>query len=525
MTLAELVASGRATCTVEEAAEVVGVGRGTAYDAARSGELRALIAEDNGTPNDGRDVVDGVDLISDESNAPTDETPDAVLSTNELLAAPLGARWQLLPDLGAEDFAALKASIAESGVLIPITYDAETNDLIDGHQRLRAVTELRAEGTVVPEPMKQLRHFSSDEERITFVVTSNVQRRKLSSAQRRDLVAEALRRLPSLSDRRLALMSGVDGKTVAAVRNELEGRAEIPHVETRADTLGRQQPARRVRSAPTIFVQSNRDADRAVKAFQALGDDAPPKLIALSRAESRARDARLAQLRSVTVPPKIEGPAYELRLGDLREVWADVPDGSIDAAVVDPPYSQQFIPLFEDVGSLLARVLKPGRLAAIYCGHMSFPEEIRLLEAGGLAYVWLGVNVLGGQHANIRSYMINVHHRPVLLHSAGKFRQRRWIHDTFFAEGRGGPESRPDHKWQQAVEPMQHWVRMTSELGETVFDPCCGSGTTALAAVTEGRRFLGGDLDPACVETTRRRLVELEEGRLVVAALAEGAEQ
>ena len=42
LTLAELVASGRATCTVEEAAEVVGVGRGTAYDAARSGELPAL---------------------------------------------------------------------------------------------------------------------------------------------------------------------------------------------------------------------------------------------------------------------------------------------------------------------------------------------------------------------------------------------------------------------------------------------------------------------------------------------------
>ena len=148
-------------------------------------------------------------------------------------------RWQLLPDLVGDDYLALKTSIAESGVLIPLVYDAETNELVDGHQRARAVAELRAEGTAVAEPMKQLRHFGSDEERIAFVVTSNVQRRKLSTAQRRDLVAEALRRLPSLSDRRLALMAGVDGKTVAAVRNELERRAEIPHVETRADTLGR----------------------------------------------------------------------------------------------------------------------------------------------------------------------------------------------------------------------------------------------------------------------------------------------
>ena len=157
----------------------------------------------------------------------------------------------------------LKASISEVGVLVPLVYDAETNELVDGHQRLRAIAELRAAGTVVAEPLKQLRHFGSDEERIAFVVSSNVQRRKLSSAQRRDLVAEALRRLPSLSDRRLALMSGVDGKTVAAVRAELVGRAEIPHVEARADTLGRQQPARRLRPASTIFVSSPRDAARA----------------------------------------------------------------------------------------------------------------------------------------------------------------------------------------------------------------------------------------------------------------------
>jgi site-specific DNA-methyltransferase (adenine-specific) len=421
-------------------------------------------------------------------------------------------RWQLLPDLLGDDFLTLKTSIAESGVLIPLVYDAETNELVDGHQRARAVAELRAEGTVVAEPMKQLRHFGSDEERIAFVVTSNVQRRKLSTAQRRDLIAEALRRLPSLSDRRLALMAGVDHKTVGVVRGELEGRGEIPHVEARADTLGRQQPARGPRPAATVFVQSERDARRAGAALTVLGDDASG-VLGLSRAEERARDARFAQLRSATVPPKIEGATYELRLGDLREVWADVPDGSIDCLVVDPPYDEAGIPLFEDLARLALRVLKPGRLAAIYCGHVHLDTEMELLAKGGLSYTWGGVNLLPGRHTQIHSLMINGRHRTVLLFSAGTFQPRRWIHDAYFAEGHGGPESRPDHKWQQAVGPVQHWVRQVSEPGEVVFDPCCGSGTTALAAVTEGRRFLGGDLDPACVETTRRRLVELAAER------------
>jgi DNA modification methylase len=81
--------------------------------------------------------------------------------------------------------------------------------------------------------------------------------------------------------------------------------------------------------------------------------------------------------------------------------------------------------------------------------------------------------------------------------------------DVAFAEGRGGPEERPLHPWQQALEPVRHWIRQVSEPGELVVDPFVGSGTTAVAAVLEGRRFIGCEIDPGCVETTRRRLVEL----------------
>lgn len=58
---------------------------------------------------------------------------------------------------------------------------------------------------------------------------------------------------------------------------------------------------------------------------------------------------------------------------------------------------------------------------------------------------------------------------------------------------------------------MRHWVEMVTEPGETVFDPFCGSGTTGVAALETGRRFLGGDVDPAHVETTRQRL-DFQEG-------------
>jgi excisionase family DNA binding protein len=40
--LAELMAAGRATCSVEEAAAILGVGRSTAYAAAHDGSLPSL---------------------------------------------------------------------------------------------------------------------------------------------------------------------------------------------------------------------------------------------------------------------------------------------------------------------------------------------------------------------------------------------------------------------------------------------------------------------------------------------------
>jgi hypothetical protein len=167
----------------------------------------------------------------------------------------------------------------------------------------------------------------------------------------------------------------------------------------------------------------------------------------LLRAETRAREAAWAAHKGNVgqAGARVTGPAYELRVGDLKVVWDDIADCSLDAAVVDPPYDDEGIPIFEDLARLLARVLKSGRLAAIYCGHMRLDDELRLLEEGGLTYVWHGVNVLPGRHTKIRSRRVNGRHRSVLLFSAGSYRSRRWLHDTFLAELRGEVVRRPGH--------------------------------------------------------------------------------
>ena len=420
-------------------------------------------------------------------------------------------RWQLFPDLMPEKFAALKAEIAERGVIVPVVIDAETGEVIDGHHRLRAVEQLRSEGAKVAPYPREVRAFVDDEERTTVALALNLARRHMTREQRGELVATLRGR--GWSVRRIASVTGIPSSTVGDDLSIVRDRtiSEPARIDRKG---GGTYPARR----PSIMVSSDRDQHRAESALRALGETAPSRSLDLKGAEAKAREARLARMRSTDVPERIDGPRYELRLGDLREAWADLPDRSVDAFVTDPPYDNAGVPLFEDLARLALRVLKPGRLAAVYCGHVALPEEMALLEAGGLAYVWHGVNVLPGLHSNVRVHLINGHHRSVLLYSAGRYQPRRWIHDAHtVGDGRGGPESRPLHAWQQAVGPCSHWVRSASEPGEVVFDPFVGSGTTAVAAVTEGRRFLGGDIDPASVETTRQRLAELSDAEVTPA--------
>ena len=124
------------------------------------------------------------------------------------------------------------------------------------------------------------------------------------------------------------------------------------------------------RPAPSILVQSARDETRARAALSALGDDAHGAMD-LRRAEERGRIAALARRRTEEVPERVEGPGFELRCGDFREVLADVEPGSVDAIVCDPPYDDAGVPLYSDLSAFAARVLPP------------WPALCRLLRAHG----------------------------------------------------------------------------------------------------------------------------------------------
>ena len=117
--------------------------------------------------------------------------------------------------------------------------------VIDGQNRLDAM-ELaglpvlhtgRAGTKLDPDLIDVMRDgLETKDDIVAYVISINVRRRHLTGEQKRSLVAELLKTNPDRSNLQTAKIVGVDDKTVASVRRDMEGRSEIPNVTKVTDT-------------------------------------------------------------------------------------------------------------------------------------------------------------------------------------------------------------------------------------------------------------------------------------------------
>lgn len=64
------------------------------------------------------------------------------------------------------------------------------------------------------------------------------------------------------------------------------------------------------------------------------------------------------------------------------------------------------------------------------------------------------------------------------------------------------------HESQFPIELPRRMIRLLTEPDDLVLDCFIGSGTTALAAIEQGRQFMGFDVNPASVSLSRKRVTE-----------------
>lgn len=264
--------------------------------------------------------------------------------------------FQLMPELPTWEYEALKESIRQHGVIVPVVKD-EHGTIIDGHHRERACCELKIKDV----PTITLAGLSEDQKRDHALVL-NMVRRKISRKQMRAIIATELRRTPDISNRWLAEIIGSTNKTVESVRRELLSIGEIPQCDSYRAKDGRRYPATR------LYTERTKQTERARAALATLGEDAPRKAVSLKQLEREAKKKERKKVaRSRYRKPHDSAPIrlYHSDFRDLEEAGRIEP-GSVDLVLTDPPYNKAFTDQFGDLAAVAARILKPGGVFACY---------------------------------------------------------------------------------------------------------------------------------------------------------------
>jgi ParB-like chromosome segregation protein Spo0J len=407
--------------------------------------------------------------------------------------------YQLLPPLSDDEFASLKADIRAHGVLVPIELDSDGVTL-DGHHRIRAWTELKAEGVRLPDYPRIVRAGLSDDDKVAHVLALNLARRHLTPKQRAEVVG--MLRVKGWSLRRIAQVAGISEGTVRRDLGAIASNYAIDLPDRIERRNGGTYPARR----PSVTVTSSRDERRALAALATLGNDAPGRLLTVRRAEILAREVQLERRRNGRSRKAVRGTGWEVRLGDFRKALDDLDDQSVDLILTDPPYGDDALPLWSDLGALAARVLKPGRTFLALTGQRRLAEVIGALTEH-LTWLWLAMIPRSGAASpvSVRGLGIDSRFIPLVILSAGRYEPRGYFLDVVKSETKD-KGLKAEHPWEQPVGPFLKLTEAFSKSGEVVLDPMCGTGTTGVAALQLGRRFLGVDKDKAAVSLAVERL-------------------
>jgi ParB-like chromosome segregation protein Spo0J len=125
----------------------------------------------------------------------------------------------MFPLIEGDEYDALVSAIQRQGLLNPITLFK--GKILDGRNRYRAAKEAGHKFTA--RDYVELPQGVDPEE---FVISANIHRRQLNNKQKREFIAKLIRKKPSESDRVIGKRAGVDGKTVASVREELKRQSK-----------------------------------------------------------------------------------------------------------------------------------------------------------------------------------------------------------------------------------------------------------------------------------------------------------
>jgi len=258
---------------------------------------------------------------------------------------------------------------------------------------------------------------------------------------------------------------------------------------------------------------------------------------------------------------RLEG-GYWLMQGDCLERMKEIPDGSVDMILTDPPYGTtackwDSVIDFTLMWGQLKRIIKPNGAVVLF-GAEPFSSTLRLSNLAQYKYDWVWSKSRALGFTNAKNKPMNKH-ELISVFSSGTVANRsnrrmpyypqglipygkvvsgikactadsssgghkfaRKSHkESFIQEFTNYPtqilnfdnETNTQHPTQKPTALMEYLIKTYTLEGETVLDFTAGSFTTGVACVNLDRKFIGIEMDEGYFEIGVSRIKEAMNGR------------
>lgn len=194
--------------------------------------------------------------------------------------------------------------------------------------------------------------------------------------------------------------------------------------------------------------------------------------------------------------------------------WSGMRKNSIDSASWDDLDDTAWETLMDQFLAESRRVLRKGASAIVFMGFNRIETIIRLAENHGFYYKTTGVwHKTNPVPRNMNLHFVNsteawiyftVGTRTGTFNNDGQL-----LHDflespvTSKAEKQHGK-----HPTQKPLHIMNHFVSVLSNSNDLVLDPFMGTGSSGVAALSQGRRFIGMEKESEYFDIAAKRLHE-----------------
>ncbi|MBI5549322.1 MAG: hypothetical protein HY901_36010 [Deltaproteobacteria bacterium] len=205
--------------------------------------------------------------------------------------------------------------------------------------------------------------------------------------------------------------------------------------------------------------------------------------------------------------------------GDCLKLLKTIPDSAVSAVVTDPPYgisyrSKTFGRIANDGSPFVwwlydaARILRDGGALVCFC-------RWDVQETWRLAIGWAGLRVRSQvvwdkttHAAGDCQAQFGPKHEVMWFATKGRFRfpAKRPVSVLRVAKV---PHRRTVHPTEKPIELLEQLLGAVVPAGGLVVDPFVGSGSTGVAALRRGLRFIGMELETRYVEAARGRMAEV----------------